>query len=243
LHAYNEGIKLGIFLPEYHGREHINYLRWMRGLQEGDKGLMEPFKLSSIGFNRVGGKPIREHLAAYDPEFEEDKPFLEKSLKEGASLFKDLFGYRPNYFVASKNSEPKSFEKILASSGVKYLMRYKLHRYPLGAGKFEHELNWLGKRNKHSQLAITRNGGFEPANENIKWLDRCFFDIKNAFYFGKPAIISTHRVSYVGRLSVRNRDNGLVMLKKLLDKIVAQWPDVEFMSSKELGDIIKESKS
>jgi len=42
---------------------------------------------------------------------------------------------------------------------------------------------------------------------------------------------------------VRNRDNGLVMLKKLLDKIVAQWPDVEFMSSKELGDIIKESKS
>ena len=56
----------------------------------------------------------------------------------------------------------------------------------------------------------------------------------------RPAIISSHRVNYVGFLDERNRDKNLKLLKTLLDKILNKWPDVEFLSSDEMGLIINE---
>ena len=59
--------------------------------------------------------------------------------------------------------------------------------------------------------------------------------IKQAFYWGKPAIVSTHRVNYVGGMDMEHRDNNLRLLDQLLGKILAMWPDVEFTSSDELA--------
>lgn len=240
---YKEGKAKKIFHPEYHGREHLNHLRWLRGLSAGEKGLIEPFKLQSLGFNHVDNTIIRDHLAAYDPEYKEDISSLEKSLVQGLSMFEKLFGFQARYFVASKSPEPKRFEEALATHGVKYLTRYKLQRYPLGDGKFEREFNWIGKQTKYGQLVITRNAGFEPSNNpDLDWVNQCLSEIDLAFKWKKPAVISSHRVNYVGRLSPENRSYGLKQLKKLLDQIVKKWPDVEFMSSSELGDIIADSK-
>ncbi len=240
--AYREGISAGVFRPEYHGREHLNHLRWLRGLRAGEKGLVEPFALESIGFNRLGGEMIRDHLAAYDPEYTSDIPLLEESLRQGGAMFKSIFGFSPSYFVASKSSEPKSFEKALNEIGVKYLTRYKIQKYPLGNGKFHHEFNWLGKRNKFGQTVITRNAGFEPSSDpTIDWVQYCLNDIEIAFKWRKPAVISSHRVNYIGRLSEKSQLNGLHQLSSLLKQIVARWPEVEFMSSVELGDTIIQS--
>jgi hypothetical protein len=243
LSFYKEGIQNRLFLPEYHGREHLNYLRWMRGLQANEKGLVEPFKVGTFGLSRVDGATIRDHLAAYDPELKEDIPLLMNSLSEGLDLFEDIFGYKAKYFVASKSPEPKNFEQVLADKGVKYLTRYKLQRYPLGDNNYEREFNWIGKKTVFGQTVITRNAGFEPSDDpNIDWVNNCLAEIDLAYRFKKPAVISSHRVNYVGRLSKDNRTNGLKQLGKLLAEIMKRWPDVEFMSSSELGDIITESK-
>lgn len=243
LKLYQQGIAEKLFMPEYHGREHLNHLRWLRGLMAGEKGFLEPFKVESFGFSHCNGEPIPDHLAAYDPEFQKDIPQLENSLVDGLTLFEDIFSYKANYFVASKSPEPKQFEKVLAENGVKYLTRYKLQKYPLGDGKFERELNWLGKTNQYGQIVITRNAGFEPSdNPNVDWVGLCMSDIKLAFKWKKPAVISSHRVNYMGRLSEQNRSNGIRQLKSLLHQIVKRWPDVEFMSSSELGDFIRKSK-
>jgi len=63
-------------------------------------------------------------------------------------------------------------------------------------------------------------------------------DIDIAFRWKKPAVISSHRVNYIGRLRPENRTNGLKKLEALLQSIIAKWPDVEFMTSVELGDLI-----
>ena len=243
LKLYQQGIAEKLFMPEYHGREHLNHLRWLRGLVAGEKGFLEPFKVESFGFSHCDGNTIRDHLAAYDPEFQKDIPQLEQSLVDGLTMFEDIFGFKANYFVASKSPEPKEFEKALADSGVNYLTRYKLQKYPLGDGKYKREFNWLGKTNKYGQIIITRNAGFEPSGKlNIDWVGLCMSDIKLAFKWKKPAVISSHRVNYMGRLSEQNRSNGLRQLKSLLQQIVKKWADVEFMSSSELGDIIRKSK-
>ena len=67
-------------------------------------------------------------------------------------------------------------------------------------------------------------------------------EIEIAFQWGKPAVVSSHRVNYVGSIDPSNRDNGLNELKKLLNKVLQKWPDVEFMTSAELGDLIRSEK-
>ena len=58
------------------------------------------------------------------------------------------------------------------------------------------------------------------------------------FFWNKPAIICTHRLNYVGYLDNGNRDNNLILLELLLSKIKKKWPNVEFMSSNELLELI-----
>ena len=66
-------------------------------------------------------------------------------------------------------------------------------------------------------------------------------DIEIAFRWKKPAVISTHRVNYVGSIDPKNRQKGLGELKRLISLILKKWPDVEFMSSSQLGDLISNS--
>ena len=67
--------------------------------------------------------------------------------------------------------------------------------------------------------------------------------IKLSFLLHKPAIISTHRLNYVGGIDESNRLNNLAALDSLLREITRKWPDVEFMNSVELGDVIRNSKT
>ena len=54
----------------------------------------------------------------------------------------------------------------------------------------------------------------------------------------KPATISTHRVNYVGFLHPENRERTLHKFEELLRTMLKKWPDIEFMTSMELGDLI-----
>lgn len=58
---------------------------------------------------------------------------------------------------------------------------------------------------------------------------------------GKAAVICAHRLNFIGSIDSKNTDMNLPMFQELLHRIVKQWPDVEFMSSDQLGDIISAS--
>lgn len=45
-------------------------------------------------------------------------------------------------------------------------------------------------------------------------------------------------MNFVGFLNPQQREHGLDLLDKFLAEIIKRWPDVEFMSSVELGDIM-----
>lgn len=238
---WQTGIKERLFVPQLHGREHLNVARWMNALESGDEGLMLAFKHQSFGASFYKGKCLPEHLAAFDPDTPEDILAYEQILKDAGDLFKGLCGYFPQHFIASNSSEPKSLEKTLKEIGVQYLTRYKIQRYPLGNGKFTTQFNWLGKRNKLGQIYLTRNSGFEPSDPSKNdWVNSCLKEVSNAFAWRKPAIISSHRVNYVGYLEPKNAANGLKQLDILLFQITSHWPNVEFMTSVELGNLIAE---
>jgi hypothetical protein len=76
---------------------------------------------------------------------------------------------------------------------------------------------------------------------NKDWVNDCLKEIEIAFRWRKPAIISSHRVNYIGFLDPQNREKGLEQLEKLLEKMLRRWPEIEFMTSVELGDLISSS--
>jgi hypothetical protein len=243
LNLWQEGMRQRLFVPALHGREHLNVFRWMRALQNNNEGLKLSFDHQSFGVSWYKTKSLPEYLAAFTPDAESEIPAYTEIIETAAQLFKEICGYQPRYFIASNSSEPKSLEDVLNKVGVRYLTRYKLQRYPLGNGKFSNELNWLGKRNQHKQIILTRNCGFEPSDPSITdWVSHCLAEIDIAFKWRKPAIISSHRVNYVGSINPVNASNGLQKLDHLLTSIKKSWPDVEFMTSMELGDLIASDK-
>ena len=239
LDLWKKGVNEKIFVPEFHGREHLNPLRWLRGLNNNDKGLQIMFDHQSIGVSKFNDQLVSEHLAAFDPEFLSDITYFKEVIFSGGELFKNLLDYKPRHFVASNKPEPKILEKTLKEIGIKSLIRYKLQQYPKGNGKFSYEFNWLGKKNQQDQLILTRNCGFEPSDPSLQdWTEQCLNEIKNAFFWQKPAMISSHRVNYVGGIDKKNADAGLKALEILLGKILLRWPDAEFVTSSELSEII-----
>lgn len=87
-----------------------------------------------------------------------------------------------------------------------------------------------------------RNAFFEPSQyPSLDPVDECLHRINLAFRWGKAAVICAHRLNFIGSIDKTNTDRNLPMFKELLQRIVKQWPDVEFMSSDKLGHIIEES--
>lgn len=240
LDLWKEGADKHLFVPQFHGREHLNVQRWMRDLQAGNPHTMVAFE------NRLWGVTSNLIPRGYQPAFEPDVPdditYHASVLDTGMELFKNLMGYIPEFFVPPNGPFNHSLMPVVARNGMKYIMLDKWQKEPLGNGKYRNRFHYLGMKNKFGILYMSRNAGFEPSSNNLDWVDKCLANIAMSFRMRKPATISTHRVNYIGFLEPANRDRSLKLLKDLLSRILKKWPEVEFMTSPELGAIIQGKK-
>jgi hypothetical protein len=238
---WKEGIDAGIFCPQFHGREHLNVAEWLRLLQKDDEVTRTAFQEGCWGFDLSKSKysRINSLQAAFDLYDMSEIANQAETIEEGLNMFETLFGYRATFFVPPNGPFNNSLEKTAAECGIRYMSKAKRQTEPLGEGKTRTVYHKPGSRNEHGQIILTRNCIFEPSEEGKDWVDSCISDIKIAFRMRKPAVISTHRVNYIGALDESNRKRGLLQLDLLLKKIVKEWPEVEFITSEQLGDIIK----
>lgn len=232
-----------LMVPIFHGREHLNVQRWLRALQSGHKSTLLAFDEGVTGiYNGINDEPIPEFQAAFDLDDISDVVYMKEVLATGLDLFEQLYGRRAKYFVPTNGPFNNTLEEDLHKAGIKYINTGKKQREPLGNGQYKVNTRFLGNKNQFGQIYLTRNCFFEPSSTECKvgrdWIDTCLHEIEIAFRWHKPATISSHRVNYIGWLHPENRDNSLRQLKKLLEEIIKRWPDVEFMTSEELGDLI-----
>ena len=236
----NQGICEGLIEPVFHGREHLNVKRWMTYLKNGNSSLRFAFDLGVTGISKdEKGNPLKSLQAAFDLDEINEIPEMEKVLIEGMNIFEEIYGFRSPYFVPTNGPFNNQLERTLNSGGIKYINSGKMQREPIGKGKYKTNVRFLGQKNSLNQRYLTRNCFFEPSsNRNTDWVDKCLEDIRIAFRWNKPAVISSHRVNYIGFIVEENRTKSLVELKRLLQTIVKKWPDVEFLTSGQLGDLI-----
>jgi hypothetical protein len=234
---WKTGLKNKLFVPQFHGREHLNVKVWMRQLQSHDADTMIAFENNCWGYANKNKYNI-DYQAAFDVEFATDIAYQETVINEGLLLFEELHGYKADFFVPPNGPFNNKLEQTAAQLGIKYMSASKIQNEPQGEGIQKKRLHWLGQKNKHNQAYITRNCFFEQSDRSKDWVSSCLVEIDNAFKWKKPAVISSHRVNYTGGLDENNRKHGLEQLSHLLANILKKWPTVEFMTSSELGDLI-----
>lgn len=242
---WKEGMEKGLFHPQFHGREHLNVKKWIKTLQTGHETTSLAFDLGTFGLTSAVDPTIKNHyMGAFNSGIEQDLKEYQIILKEGLKLFEHIFGYKSESFIATTYTWNPKIEKYLKEYGVKYLQGLVTQKIPYGDDsdiEFRKK-NFQGRRSQDGLFYLMRNAFFEPSQTvNADIVGDCMHRIELAFRWGKAAVICAHRLNFIGSIDSKNTDMNLPMFQELLHRIVNQWPDVEFMSSDQLGDIISTS--
>lgn len=240
-----EGNEKGLLSIQSHGREHLNINRWMHYLQNDYPETKYAFEHSVYGLSTtITSEKRKSFLPAFDFESAEEEQQVNEIAKDGLRIFKELFGFASESFIAPNYVWSNSLEKNIAEEGVRFIQGARLHTYRVPIGrKTTKRLRYFAKKNDFGQIDLVRNAFFEPTENPAKdWVDSCLTEISSAFFWKHPAVICAHRVNFMGGLNEKNRDDNLRLLKKLLNEIVKRWPDVEFMSSNQLGNLMLSNK-
>mgnify|MGYP006267852059 CR=1 FL=1 len=239
----NQGIRDNIFYPQFHGREHINPHRWMKALQNPSSLARKAFEEESILGLRTEKKiPTNNYMAAFEAVTEEEQTAVNKAIKDGLDLFESTFGFKSISAMPSQSIISNAGKLALKKYGVDCLQCGQ-HFMPNFNGVTKVDF-WWGHFDSNGLRYWRRNCTFEPyKNMNHDHVDQCLKEISIAFRCGKPAVISSHRINYTSRISSEISDRALFDLSRLLGTIVKKWPDVRFINSSQLANIMKEPKA
>lgn len=235
-----QGMKDGLYIPQYHGREHIHVKRYMEAINSDSIKEKIAFENRAI-ISTESTKCLRPYKADYFKGFDyngnEEHKDLEAIHRDGLKIFKEIFGMPSVTFMAQGSVWGDHILPMLKEEGVQLVSGQQT--IPIPGGKYKTvNKNW-GTKNKHDQIHWRRNCMFEPArDQNLDWVGKCLAEIEIAFRWGKPAVISSHRENFTGSIFEENRAQSLEKLEGLLKTVQKKWPDVKFISSAQLAEIM-----
>ncbi|MGL2964113.1 polysaccharide (de)acetylase [Flavobacterium sp. RSB2_4_14] len=240
-----EGFRNGVFFPQYHGREHVNVARWMNNLNLKNRLFTDAFDYETFAVKPKYSMPKNQKVvAALDFDLVSELSSINKIVTDGYGLFSSVFGFQSKSFIAPNYIWHPETQKTLKNLGVKYIQGSRFQNVPIiNSQKYNRKFHFTGEHGNENQKYIVRNCYFEPTlSKTSNSVDECLKSISNAFFWNTPAVICTHRFNYVGYINEKNRDKNLPLLRELIEKIVTLWPDVEFMTTVELGELISNDK-
>lgn len=237
LQLWGEGVNDKLFCPQFHGREHVNVSQWMSKLLSdhpgvryaADKGV---FSATFPSLNTTK----RNFQTAWDYVSNEAELTVNEAIEEGLAMFRQFFGYQSISAIAPAYTWSDSAEKILVDHqviGMQGIHKRKIPLHP-SAQFLAKSYLYTGKKNTSGQYYLVRNSFFEKSHDEAWNGDNCLSRVKKAFDNNTPAIISSHRVNFIGSLNEANRTANLIDFSATLKAIVTTWPDVEFLSTPDL---------
>lgn len=239
---WQQGMNAGIFRPQCHGREHLYVKKWLNALQNGHYSTLKAFELGTWGLTKNADPTLdKYYMGAYDSGRKVEQEYFGQIIDDGLNLFEQIFGYRSRSFVPTTYTWSYSLEKYMGRGGVHYIDSAISQHIPISRSHMWTIYNgFQGTRSRAGLIRLFRNCFFEPSTKpNYDFVADCLNRIAIAFKWGKAANICAHRVNFIGSIDPTNSDRNLPEFKRLLQEIVKRWPDVEFVTSDELGRIIE----
>ncbi len=242
---WQQGMAEGVFHPQSHGREHLYVKKWLRTLRNGDPVTRTAFDLGTWGLTTHVDPSIKEYyMGAFNSSEDADIREFENIIDDALRMFKEIFGYESKSFTPTTYEWSPKIEPCLVEHGVKYVQSTFQQKVPIGDDNGVKVLyrGFQGTKTKAGLIRLFRNCFWEPStNERFDWYGDCLKRIEIAFKWGKAANICAHRLNFIGSIDSTNTDRNLPEFKRLLQEIVKRWPDVEFVTSDQLGEIIEKS--
>lgn len=234
---WRSGKAAGVFQPQFHGREHLNYKRWLKVLQQQNEAALFCFDWGAT----YSGQGDYSFMEAYDWDSPNDLPEQKKVIAEGLQLFQELFEDPSKSFIAPCYNWDPAIEDTLAEAGVQWIQGIPSQLVPTGVfDHYQRVPHNFGETNALGMRYNIRNCVFEPSMQpNRDWVNSCLAQIASAFHWNKPAVICSHRINYIGFVDPKNSERGLKDLDALLKSIVKKWPDVIFISTDQLSNFIQ----
>ncbi|MDJ0646050.1 MAG: hypothetical protein QNJ57_08735 [Flavobacteriaceae bacterium] len=232
-----KGINSKCLYPQFHAREHMNFVLWMELLRKNNKDFIEAFNHDFFSINYPVATNRRENLmATYDYDSKEAFEQIKDSIEDGLRIFEEIFKKPSETTIAPCYVWDHEIEKVFYKNGVRFMQGSRFQQIPKpNSSQFRRRFHYSGQKSETGQTYFMRNGLFEPSlDHRIDWVDKCLESIGIAFKWNKPAIIGTHRLNYMGSLDKENRDTNLKKLENLIKQILEYWPEVEFVSTAEL---------
>ncbi len=237
-----QGCREGIFVPQFHAREHIQTSRWMKALKAGNPDLRRAFDYEIISHALPGANTCASFfMDAFNADSTADLAAINANCSEGLDIFENTWGFKSRTVIAPCYYWHPASETLFADKEVRALQGIRVQKVPglnhQPAG-FRKSYHFNGEKNKHGQYYFVRNCFFEPSLDPVKHGgDACLRQVEAAIRQGGPAIISAHRLNFIGRISPSNRQKNLQAFDALLGAIIKQYPSVKFLSTPGLLDL------
>jgi hypothetical protein len=231
-----------LFFPQFHGREHLNVYRWINGLKSDDKELKNAFghKMISYGLKKGKSPCISQYMDAMNVNEKVHLDDLILMIKEGLQLFNKNWGYPSETMIAPCYFWHPLLENALIEMGIKAFQGLRFQKIPDLKGDpygYSKKYRRMGERNANGQYYLVRNAFFEPStNQNVNWVDNCLAQIVSAIKSCGVAIVSVHRLNFIGSIDIRNRERNLMLFDELLRSIPTIFKEFTYGTS---ADIVK----
>lgn len=106
-----EGIKRGVWYPEYHGNTHFNRFEWMKLVKNKEDATLQSFSYQTF----INGNGADNY--EYDPKLSASQQ--KTSITIGINRFYKIFGYYPHSSIAPNYHWQYKTENILSTEGIK----------------------------------------------------------------------------------------------------------------------------
>lgn len=243
--AYRDGMSQRVFYPQLHGLDHIVGERWVQDLGEGQK---EVRLLFDLGVYSPPWVMLRHGEGSNQAEYVDlsVKPSRQLSLERQRSeveqamgIFQEVFGFRSLSTIAPSNFFDDNTLKAFESEGIRYIQTYHTQNVGMDShGRIITIDRYLGESTGNGGLFLARNCTFEPRGDARNGADGTLRQVKRAFRLHLPSIIDSHSVNFVSTIDPIMARTNLEELDKLLTNIRRLYPDVRFLTSPELGELI-----
>ena len=234
-----------VFVPQLHAREHLNVARWMRDIRSNINGARIAFENNTFSLgSSFSSENYFGYMDAFNYDNKDELNEVKQRIHDAAELFSNVFGYKSVTIAPPCYVWTEEIERALSETGVKMIQtQFKQNVCTFtGTEKMRFKLHYTGQKNQFGQKYSVRNCSFEPtiSGSISKSIDSCLLQVRKSFKNKKPAIINSHRLNYIKSISEKNGENGILGLHELMLRIKNEYPDVEFLSSDELYNVMNQ---
>ncbi len=161
LAIWKKGIEEKVFLPQFHGREHLNVKRWLNVLNERNTSARFCFDWKAT----YSGKGDYSFMEAFDWNNASEVDVQKKIIKQGLDIFEDTFGFKSTSFIAPCYTWDARIENVLSEKGINIIQGIRKQLAPTGSfGQYNYIPHYFGEKNRFGAMFSIRNGFFEPSS-------------------------------------------------------------------------------